>query len=64
MDCIEFTWITHSFKSHTSKRKSKNTFVEKIKLTFIRKTQGTYKMQGLSMVSGDVDVTLLSNLFN
>ena len=26
--------------------------------------QGAYKMQGLSMVSGDVDVTLLSELFN
>ena len=30
---------------------------------FAKKMQGLYKMQGLSMVSGDVDATLLSELF-
>ena len=30
----------------------------------MKKMQGFYKMQGLSIVSGDVDVTTLRNLFN
>ena len=59
-----FNCITYSLKSSTSKRKSKNAFAENIKLIFVKKMQGFYKMQGHSMVSGDVDATLLSNLFN
>ena len=48
LEWIEYIWITYSFKSHTSKRKSKYAFAAKIKLTFIKKTQGVYKIQGLS----------------
>ena len=48
LSLIGFIWITYSLKSSTSKRKSKNTFAEKIKLTFVKKTQVSYKMQGLS----------------
>ena len=29
-----------------------------------QETQGAYKVQGVSMMSGDVDATLLSDLFN
>ena len=35
-------------------------FAQSIRKAFIKKTQGLYKMCALSMVSGDVDVTLLS----
>ena len=59
-----FIWITYDLKSSTGKRKSKNAFTENIYIRFYKKMQGAYKMQGLSMVLGDVDVTLLSSLFN
>ena len=58
MSWTGFIWITYNFKSSTSKRKNNITCTEKIQKAFIKKTQG------LSMVSGDVDVTTLSKLFN
>ena len=64
MPLIGIIWITYSLKSHTSKRKGQGVFTENNKLTFIKKMQVSYKMQGLSMVSGDMNVTSLSNLFN
>ena len=48
---------------HKQKKKQYHIHIEYLK-SFYQKMQGLYKAQGLSMVSGDVDVTLLRELFN
>ena len=64
MALIEFIWIIYNLKSSTSKRKSSIAFTQSIWKAFIKKTQGLYKMQGLSMMSGDVDAILQGELFS